>query len=88
MRKHMIGVLVLLLVASGATAAEPADPALKDLPERWAKAMRTLRVPGLAVVVVRGDEVIHLETLGIRDPDGAKPVTADTYFYIASCTKP
>jgi CubicO group peptidase (beta-lactamase class C family) len=88
MRKLMLGFIVLLLGVNAATANDPMDPSLKDLRERWAKAMGTLRVPGLAVVVVRGDEVIHLDALGIRNPDGKKPVTPDTYFYIASCTKP
>ncbi len=59
----------------------------RELRERWTEAMRSLRIPGLAVVVVRGDEVILLETIGIRNLE-KQPVTADTIFYIASCTKP
>jgi CubicO group peptidase (beta-lactamase class C family) len=84
----MIGVAMVMLLGGALTAAEPTDPALRGLRERWTEAMRALRVPGLAVVVVRGDEVTHLDALGVRDPAGPKPVTPDTYFYIASCTKP
>src|SRR5688572_12309752 len=87
MQRHVVGMAVMMLLGSAA-AAEPADPALRGLHERWAGAMKTLRVPGMAVVVVRGDEVVLLDALGVRDPDGPKPVTPDTYFYIASCTKP
>jgi CubicO group peptidase (beta-lactamase class C family) len=87
MRGQTMSLLAALLLGS-ATAAEPVDPALKGLRERWAEAMKELNIPGVAVVVVRDNRVIHLEALGVRDPDGAKPVTPDTYFYIASCTKP
>jgi CubicO group peptidase (beta-lactamase class C family) len=58
----------------------------RELRQRWTRAMQDLRVPGMAVVVVQGDEVI-LETVGVRDLK-KRPVTPDTLFYIASCTKP
>src|SRR5262245_22196048 len=72
----------------GAGAVAPLDGRGKrELRERWARAMESLRVPGLAVVAVRGDEVVLLETAGVRNLD-RQPVTPDTLFYIASCTKP
>jgi len=83
----MVGVGLFVLLANAVTAGEPTEPSLKGLRERWSEAMRTLRIPGLAVVAVRGDDVVLLETLGIRNPEGKKPVTPDTQFYIASCTK-
>src|SRR5262245_28685595 len=88
MRRHVAGVGLFVVLANAVTAGEPTDPALKGLRERWSEAMRIVRVPGLAVVAVKGDEVVLLESLGIRNPDGSKPVTPDTQFYIASCTKP
>lgn len=66
-------------------AAVPAE--LSGLPERWEAAMKDFGVPGLAVVVVRGDDVIYTGTFGQRDPEKGLPVTQDTMFYIASCTK-
>ena len=54
---------------------------------RLAEIMNDLYVPGLAVVVVRGDDVVYLETLGQRDVVKKLPVTPNTMFYIASCTK-
>jgi CubicO group peptidase (beta-lactamase class C family) len=81
--------LFLISLLTHPTSIVVADDAdLKGLHDRWSGAMKTLRIPGLAVVAVKGDEVILIDTLGIRDPQGAKPVTPDTYFYIASCTKP
>jgi CubicO group peptidase (beta-lactamase class C family) len=50
--------------------------------------MDALHVPGMAVVVVRDTGIVRLETLGLRDAMRGLPVTPDTRFYIASCTKP
>ncbi|HWS54852.1 MAG TPA: serine hydrolase domain-containing protein [Pyrinomonadaceae bacterium] len=44
-------------------------------------------VPGLAVAVVRGDEVIFAEGFGYRDLKAKLPVGPRTRFYIASTTK-
>jgi CubicO group peptidase (beta-lactamase class C family) len=43
--------------------------------------------PGMAVVVVRGDEVVYLRGFGHADRETARPVTPETIFYIASTTK-
>lgn len=45
--------------------------------ERW-------HVPGLALAVVSGDEVLHLAGYGQRDPTHDLPVTPETLFPIAS----
>ena len=61
-------------------------PELDGLRERWAAAMPELGVPGCAIAVLRDRELLALDALGIRNPDG-DPVDADTMFYVASCTK-
>ena len=74
--------------SSGVDSGSPDDvPELAGLRERWEEVRQALRVPGLAVVVVRDDEVVLLECFGERDVEREKPVTPDTAFYIASCTK-
>jgi len=82
--------LLALVPLQDGAPADPrlrADPDLEGLPERWEGAMRALHVPGLAVAVVRDGKVSHMQTFGVRDLDAGKPVTPDTIFYIASCTK-
>ncbi|MEM7204825.1 MAG: serine hydrolase [Planctomycetota bacterium] len=88
MRALAFPFLCLSLFTAGAWAQESASPApdFEALAERWQAAMADLRVPGLAVVVVRNDEVIYRGTFGIRNAD-AEPVTPATPFYVASCTK-
>ena len=76
------------LFPEGTVSASDAAPELAGLRDRWLSAMEELGVPGMAVVVVRDGQVILRETLGIRDPQTKQPVTPDTVFYIASCTKP
>jgi len=53
----------------------------------WERVMHKRGIPGMAITVVLGDDVIFSRTLGQRDPVKGLPVTDDTMFYIASCTK-
>lgn len=88
--------LAPVAVAMGMAAITPAgaiearsfseDPDLAELGARWAAKMELFEVPGAAVAVVKDGEVF-VQTFGIRNPDGALPVTPDTMFYIASITK-
>ena len=48
--------------------------------------MAELRIPGLALGIVHGDQIVHLMGFGIADP-GGNPVTAQTTFSIGSFTK-
>jgi CubicO group peptidase (beta-lactamase class C family) len=43
-------------------------------------------VPGLALAIVRGDEVVHLRSFGTTEPDG-RPVTPKTSFVLGSMSK-
>ena len=51
------------------------------------QALEFWHVPGIAVAIVRGDEVIYLRGHGFRSIDDNAKVTPDTLFPIASCTK-
>ena len=48
---------------------------------------RSFRVPGCAVAVVKGGEVMTMLVSGERDLEGHLPVTPDTLFAIGSSTK-
>jgi CubicO group peptidase (beta-lactamase class C family) len=51
------------------------------------EAMRSWQIPGAAVAVVRGDEVLHMAGYGMRNIETQQPVTPNTRFAIASMTK-
>lgn len=48
--------------------------------------MAALRIPGLALGIVQGDQVVHLRGFGIADPTG-RPVTPATPFVLNSISK-
>ncbi|HTK28742.1 MAG TPA: serine hydrolase domain-containing protein [Vicinamibacterales bacterium] len=91
-QRSLSTVLWLCLTAAGAAAVDPA--AAPGLPaarartiERYVKdAMRSARIPGLALAIVDGDRLVYLRGFGRADPSG-RPVTPQTPFCIGSVTK-
>ena len=73
------------LIAAAALAAPAPDPAPIDALVR--ESMRSWGVPGVAVAIVRPDEVVYLQGHGTRSLDAQQPVTPQTLFPIGSCTK-
>ncbi|CAN5915760.1 serine hydrolase [soil metagenome] len=60
-------------------------PGLKAMAEQ---AVAKGEVPGLAIAVVQGDEVIYLGGFGVRKVGATEKVDADTVFQLASLSKP
>lgn len=73
---------------SSESGSKPIPKELAGLRERWTSAFDEFCVPGLAIVVVKDDKVIYLDTFGYRNIEKKLSVTPDTQFYIASATKP
>jgi CubicO group peptidase (beta-lactamase class C family) len=70
--------------------AEPAsavNEALAGLDELAQGAMKKFNVPGMAIAVVKGHQVVFAKGFGYRDVQKQLPVTADTLFAIGSSTK-
>ncbi|WP_439627397.1 serine hydrolase [Gemmata sp.] len=82
MRRYAL--IALLLVPHPARAADLDPKALDEVIER---AMKEMNVPGAAVVVVRGDDVVYLKGFGVRQKGRPERVTPDTVFPVASCSK-
>ncbi len=59
----------------------------QELHERWQSAMKELQIPGMAVVVVKGNEIVLLDALGVCDPQSQQRVEPRSPFYLASVTK-
>lgn len=71
------------------TASEPVPTVLTaDLEKYVLKMMRQFDVPGAALVLVQGDQVVYASGLGVRDLETKEPVTTQTLFGIGSSTKP
>ena len=61
--------------------------ALEGLDTMLEQALKTFEVPGMAVAVVKGSEVIYIRGFGLRDVEKNLPVTPETLFAIGSSTK-
>lgn len=74
--------LVLLAPAARVRADDAAalDALVDNARQFW-------HVPGVAVAVVRGGEVVYLKGHGVRDVASGAPMTPDTVFPLASCSK-
>ncbi|WP_322406640.1 serine hydrolase [Idiomarina sp. PL1-037] len=93
--KKLTKVLFLSLAASTLLAcSEQASADKKDgisleqkIRQTAEQSLDAFNIPGLAVVAVKGGEVILAEGFGVRDIESQQPVTPTTLFGIASHTK-
>lgn len=49
--------------------------------------MKDIHLPGVALGIIQGNQIVYLKGYGIADPSG-RPVTAQTPFWLASLAKP
>jgi len=82
MKSHRIGTVVclLMLLASGIGTAETLDDIIGDY-------QRKSGVPGLSVIVIKGDAVVHEGAYGLASVELKVPVTRETVYQTASTTK-
>lgn len=81
-------IVASLVLITAASASAGASDAKDDEFAAMIEATRTAwKVPGLAIGVVKGGKVVHLAGYGSKSLGAADPVTADTLFPLASCTK-
>ncbi|MFF4321470.1 serine hydrolase [Streptomyces sp. NPDC001568] len=100
----LAGAALLLVATGSAAAAQaaptpppPPKPLLTDADVSTALArldktvrdgMRSTGVPGVSVVVVHRDKVVHLQGYGVRRTGEGAAVDPDTVFQLASLSKP
>lgn len=85
-----LGVCLLLAGVSlsrGRSQANSEETDYKDVDEYITARMRSDRIPGAAVAIVKGNRIVYLKGYGQADPSG-RPVTPQTPFLIGSITKP
>jgi len=68
-------------------AQSPAGEAMKQLQDILEGAVRKGRAPGFCAGVVDRSGDVHIAGAGVRGTDNPAPMTPDTVFMIASCTK-
>ena len=84
--------LWLALIPMSGFAATPAATSRTSTPDFATidayvlSQMSKLHIPGVALGIVHGNQVVHLRGFGVADPSG-RPVTPQTTFAISSVTK-
>lgn len=68
--------------------ATDVDRAIEQVPEQVGRLLDESGVPGAAVTVVFGDEIVYAQGFGVRDVSTGDPVDSDTVFPLASLSKP
>jgi len=81
-------ILLACLASSMALAGPPhaASPEFAAIDKFIETEMQAQRLPGLALGIVQGDQILHLKGFGIADPSG-REVTPQTPFIIGSLSK-
>ncbi len=71
---------------AGQTGAERSGLDFAAIDAYVTEQMRDLKIPGVALGIVQGDRIVHVQGFGVADETG-RPVTAQTPFRIGSITK-
>ncbi|MEP7134337.1 MAG: serine hydrolase domain-containing protein [Chloroflexota bacterium] len=85
-----LALAILTVVSSVATArpafAQATPVNLEEIDAYISGKMNELNIPGAALVVVQGDQIVHLKAFGVADGSG-RPVTPQTPFFTGSTGK-
>lgn len=80
-------VLFAVFAAAGPALAQRKTAPLDDFDGYVEKSMQEWNVPGLAIVVVKGDAIVHARGYGVRTAGRPEPVNEHTIFATGSTTK-
>lgn len=83
----LLFVSVLLVTCSSAFQKNEFEAKVKEFDTFIEKAFALDMTPGLAVAVVKGNDLIYAKGFGYADIEAKRRVTPETMFYIASTTK-
>ncbi|WP_141728514.1 serine hydrolase domain-containing protein, partial [Devosia insulae] len=83
-------IVAVAVLMSGSAQAEPfhLEQAIAQLDAQVAELLASSGIPGMAVAVVHGGEVVYAKGFGVRVAGAPEPVDADTVFQLASMSKP
>lgn len=85
-RNPLLGLVAILMLAVP-VQAETIDNVMKRLEPYAVKAMGEWEVPGMAMVVVKGEKVVYAKGFGTKRVGTNRPVNPDTIFQVGSTTK-
>jgi CubicO group peptidase (beta-lactamase class C family) len=83
-------VILLACLASSTAFASPSQTTVPDfaaIDTYVQEQMKDIHLPGVAIGIIQGDQIVYLKGYGIADPSG-RAVTPQTPFWLASLAKP
>ncbi len=83
-----VSLLLALLVAGSAPAAEFDSERLAAIPARLQRFVDEEQIAGAVTVVGNASGIVRLDAVGLRDREAQQSMTRETLFRIASMTKP
>jgi CubicO group peptidase (beta-lactamase class C family) len=91
LRKIFFLSMAILVIVSSVAKAKPAfaqgEPASFDAIDDYISTkMKELGIPGASLVIVQGDQIVHVKAFGVADADG-RAVTPQTPFFTGSTGK-
>src|SRR6266508_1067687 len=89
MKITSIVILLACLASSTAFASQPqaTGPDFAAIDAYVEGQMKDIHLPGVAIGIIQGDQIVYLKGYGVADPTG-RAVTAQTPFWLASLAKP
>ncbi len=85
MKKNILTIIFLISFIS--LFGQSQDNRLKGLEQEIVNWMKKYNAVGVSIAIVENDKILFNKGLGYRDITSKKPVTENTVFPIASCTK-
>jgi len=80
-------ILAFVLLSSVPVIAQQQEKDYKALEKYIEKAVDDFEIPGIAIGIIKNNEVVFLKGFGYRNTDTKKKVDENTVFGIASCSK-
>ncbi|MBZ0288746.1 MAG: beta-lactamase family protein, partial [Anaerolineae bacterium] len=91
MRKKLLIIVILIVAVFSPLTVQAQTPVTEDLLTAFETVIQTemdyFDIPGAAVAVIAGDDVVYAEGFGERDLEAGAPFTTATRFRIGSTTK-
>lgn len=78
---------VILFVFQLRAERKNSEPLIGQIEETVRESMESGNIPGLSLVIVRGDKPVYMKGFGYADLEEKRPVTPDTRFELASLSK-
>ncbi len=85
----LVSLVVLFTLTSGFLRAQDSPTEIEEKVQPLIqKVMKSYELPGLAVGIVKNNEIVYAKGFGVKDLETKEPITEKSLFHMASVSKP